>query len=434
METSEYQPLEYHNGVYAFGRVDLLEMLRRDPKDLDRKTPCYIYDLGIIEKQARRLLDAIAWHRTKLLLAVKQLPNLEVIKIVHSMGYGIDAVSIGEIKRSLTCGVSKDEILYTANNMSGDEDTVFENEMEIAMDLGVHLNIDSCERFEEYGKAYPGTKVFVRINPKIVADTHKHWQTSGPNSKFGTPPKHIKKILAIAQKYRLKIVGIHEHIGTSILKPEQLLLAMRALLKEAKYFPDLEILDFGGGVGVPYKPGDQEIDIEKFGKQATKLFARFCKKYGRELIFMMEPGRYICAEAGILLATVTTVKRNPDGRIYVGVNTGFNHLGRPMIYGSYHPMVNISNPDGPLETCDIAGNICESGDIFARDRSINAARRGDVIAILKTGASGTAMEMTYNDRLRTSEIVIRDGRSAISRPRERYEDFMKRYIMNPTYI
>lgn len=418
METSEYQPLEYRERAYRFGGVNLLELLADD--NPEHKTPCYVYDLGIVKRQASKLLAAIPWENKHFLYAMKQDFNPYILRAVHDLGYGIDAVSINEVVWSMECGVRPDEILFTENNISDDE-------MDRAVQLGIRLNIDSLSRLEKYGKKYPGTKVFVRINPEIIADTLEHWQTAGPDSKFGTHPKQIKEILEKAQENQLIIAGIHEHIGTSILKPEQLIQAMKALLAIAPQFPDLEALDFGGGIGTLYDPDTQkEIDIEAFGKEATTIFDQFCKQYGKELTFMMEPGRYICAQAGILLATVTTIKRNPDGQIFVGLDTGYNHLVRPMTYGSYHRIINLSRSNGPKERCHFVGQICESGDKLGLDRNINV-KEGDVVAIMDTGASGMSMANNYNMRCLPPEIVIENGQVYLSRARQTYDDIVAPY-------
>ena len=185
---------------------------------------------------------------------------------------------------------------------------------------------------------------------------------------------------------------------------------MDALLRVARDFPDLKYLDFGGGLGVPYKPEEKPLDVQKLGKEILKRFKSFCQNYGQKLHLILEPGRYLVAESGYLLTRVNTVKKNPDGRKFVGVNSGFNHLIRPAMYGSYHEIVNISNPDGKKEKVDIVGNLCESGDKFAVQRKISHVRENDLLVIQNAGAYGYSMSSDYNLRPKPEEILVKsDG-------------------------
>ena len=380
-------------------------------------TPCYVYNLDKVREQARKFKDAIKIENKKLLYAVKIQYNPAIVKVMKEEGYGIDAVSLEEIQYALKLGFNPKDILYTGNNMTDEE-------MKAAHDAGVTLNIGAISRLEKFGQYAPGSEVFFRINPDVKAITHEHWVTGGELSKFGTSYKQIPEILETAKKYDLKIVGIHEHIGSSILKWEDMIAAMEVLLKEADKFPDLKYVNFGGGIGIKYKPDDRNIDIEEFGKQATEMFEKYAKK---DITFMMEPGRYFVADAGHLLVEVNTLKTSPEGRTFAGVNSGYHHLIRPMTYGSYHPISNISNPNADLKKYDIAGNICESGDIFARDRMITEIREYDILDIEKSGASGFAMANNYHLRPLPPEIAIDEEDVIVTRERQTLEDLLKPY-------
>lgn len=399
---------------YFLGEVPILDLVKK------YGTPLYAYDLEKVREQARKLRDSIKWPNKKLLYAVKIQYNPQITQAIKEEGYGIDAVSLEEIKYAIKLGFKPEDILYTGNNITDDE-------MREAHNLGVTLNIGALSRLEKFGKEFPGSEVFVRINPQVEAITHEHWITAGPLSKFGTSYAQIAELLETAKKYDLKIVGIHEHIGTSVMHSNQLIQAMEVLLNVADQFPDLKYINFGGGIGLPYKPTDKEIDIDDFGQKCSDLFKNFCEKYGRDLTLMLEPGRYIVGDSGNLIAEVNTLKTTPEGRTFAGLNTGYHHLIRPMTYGSYHPITNISNPNGPLKTYDIAGNICESGDLFARDREIQEIREYDFLAIQMAGSSGFAMANNYHLRPLPPEIIV-DGNQIIeSRPRQTLDQLLKPY-------
>lgn len=383
-------------------------------------TPLYVYNLEVVRRQAKRLQSALPIPNKKILYAIKINYNPQVVKAIKECGYGIDAVSLEEIEYALKLGFKPEDILYTGNNIT-------DFEMRRATELGVMLNIGATSRLEKFGKEFPGSRVCVRINPNIEADTHEHWVTAGPLSKFGTSYAQVEEILEIAQRYDLKIVGVHEHIGTSVMKVWQLLKAMEVLIEVAPQFPDLEFLNFGGGIGIAYKPDDIEIDIEDFGAKAAEMFNNFCESYGKDITFMMEPGRYIVADSGTLLAEVNTLKVSPDGRTFAGLNTGYHHLIRPMTYGSYHPIKNASQPGREEKKYDVAGNICESGDLYARDRMISEIDEYDILAIEKTGASGFCMANHYHLRPLPPEIIVDGENVTVSRPRESLEDVIKLY-------
>lgn len=382
-------------------------------------TPVYVYEENKIREACKRLEDNVG-QLPMILYAMKANSNPEILKILLNNGIdGIDAVSPGEIALALKVGFRPDQIVFTGNNITDEE-------IDFAAAKRVRLNIDSLSRLEKFGRKYGGSeilnggfKIWIRINSSVGAGHHRHCITGGPESKFGIWHTETGKVKQIAKTYGLKIVGLHQHIGSQILEVKIFLKAMDALLAVAGTFPDLKYLDFGGGLGVPYKPTERPLDIKRLGKEIRKRFDIFCKAYGRELNLVLEPGRYLVAEAGCLLTRVNTIKKNPDGRIFAGVNSGFNHLDRPARYGSYHEIVNIFNLRGRKEKVDVVGNICESGDRFAVQRKISHVREGDLLAILTAGAYGFSMSSNYNSRPKPAEVLVEpDGNLRLIRPRE----------------
>jgi len=381
-------------------------------------TPVYVYGERYIQRQLRLLVESITYQPKKILYAVKANFNPYILEIFKKAGVGIDAVSPGEIALALKVGFSPKDILFTGNNITDEE-------MDFAVEKGVLLNIDSLSRLEKFGKKYPRYNVCVRINPDVGAGHHDHCITGGPKSKFGIWYSEVEEIKRIAESHQLKIIGIHQHIGSQILEVEKFLIAMEVLLRVAPSFPDLEFIDFGGGLGVPYRPKENLLAIKELGQKMSEGFSDFCRKYGRKLTLVIEPGRYLVAESAFLLTRVNTVKRNPDGRVFVGVDSGFNHLIRPAMYGSFHPITNISNLDGKKEKVDVVGNLCESGDKFAEDREIRQAREGDLILIGVAGAYGYSMSSNYNLRPRLTEVLVKtDGTLQLIRKRETIEEII----------
>ncbi len=380
-------------------------------------TPTYIYDESEIRAQFHSLVRSINYHPKKILFAMKANFNPYILQILKDLGAGIDAVSVGELILARKYNFFT---AFTGNNVT-------EVEMEIAQRDTNIVNIDSLSALEKFGRNYPSRNIGIRINPDVGAGHHSHCITGGPKSKFGIWYSELDKAKRIADKYGLKIVAIHQHIGSQILEVNKFELAMNVLLKEARRFPDLKIVNFGGGFGVPYRPEENPLPIAILGRRMSECFHDFCDKYGRRLILMIEPGRYLVAEAGWLLTRVNTIKRNPDGRTFVGVDTGFNHLLRPAMYGSYHHITNVSNPDGRKEVVDVVGNICESGDKFAEEREVTEPREGDILAIATAGAYGYSMASNYNLRGLPAEVLIDpDGNTGLIRAREDNETLIKR--------
>lgn len=370
-------------------------------------SPLYVYDAEIVKRQYAELVNNISYPKLKIHYAAKANANAEIFNLLKKEGAGIETVSIGEVELALQAGFAPSEILYTCSNISREE-------QEAVMKKNIIMNLDSLTQVQRFGEMRPGGTIAIRINQGIGAGFHKHTITGGPESKFGIDSSQLPQVQQLAQKYKLKIVGLHQHIGSNILDEAIFMKAIKKLLATAKDFSDLEFLDFGGGFGVPYKPEEKPLDMKSLGKQITNELNRFMKQYGKELIVRFEPGRFLVAESGVLLAQVTEIKTTPY-KIFVGINSGFNQLIRPAMYGAYQEIVNASAVDGEKENVSVVGNICESADFFAKDRPLTQCKEGDVIAILDSGAYGYAMSSLFNARSKPVEIVVEGKISRVIR-------------------
>ena len=369
-------------------------------KTLARKfgTPLYVYEAEKIRQQYFSLVKYIKYKKLNIHYACKANTNILVLKLLRRLGAKIETVSSGEILLALKVGFRTEDIIYTSTSMSREE-------MQFVVKKKIKVNLDSLSQIELYGRLSPNSPIGIRINQGIGAGHHSHVITGGEMSKFGIDLAHLPQAKKLAEKYKLKITSLHQHIGSNVLDSKILLQAFDKLLHTADNFPDLESLDFGGGFGVPYLPKEKSLNLQFLGKEMTKRMQKFCIKYGRALTMILEPGRFLVAEAGTLLARVTEIKSNPT-RTFVGINTGFNHLIRPTMYGSYHHISNASRVTGVTMRADIAGNICESGDILGRERRIVKPKIGDILAISNAGAYGYVMASSYNSRALPREVLI----------------------------
>ena len=383
-------------------------------------TPLYVMEEDLIRSRYRELAANIKYPKLNIHYACKANTSLAILKILHSEGSHIDVVSPGEIFLAIKAGYTPERIMFTGNNVTDDE-------MRYAIEAGVLLNMDSLSQIRRYGKIKPGGEISIRINPDVGAGHHDHTITGGPDSKFGIYFSQAGEAKALAREHDLKVIGIHMHIGSGILDPAPFLMGMDTLLTTAREFEfdDLQFIDFGGGIGIPYRPEEESLDLDDFGEKVGGLFKDWCDSYGRDLDLTIEPGRYLVAEAGTLLAEVNTVKVTPHRR-FVGTDSGFNHLIRPTMYDSYHPITVCNKADHPdTVMTDVCGNICESGDIFARDRMMPEIEEGDLVAIGNAGAYGYAMSSNYNSRPRPAEVLVKEGNSKLIRERETLEDLLK---------
>ena len=375
-------------------------------------TPTYVYELAVIDRQIERLQGLFSGLPVDLLYAMKANSIPAIMQRLIDAGIGIDAVSPTELLLALHLGADPSQILYSANNM---EDT----EMHLAHEHGVLLNIGELSRLARYGAAYPGARVSIRLNPQIGAGHHEHVITAGAKSKFGIPVQDWDAVARVIDTYQLRLVGLHQHIGSGVQEASTMWDAMQVLLEVARPHTALEFINFGGGFGIPYHAGASGLDLVGLRDQLHDALLQYQRDHPSEVLrFRFEPGRYFVAEAGSLLVEVNSVKQ-ANGRTWVGTNSGFNHLIRPSMYGAHHEVYNLSNPSGNTESYYVVGNVCESGDIFARDRAVQEIREGDILAILDAGAYGSSMASLYNLRSLPAEVMAgSDGTFTLLRPRQ----------------
>jgi len=379
-------------------------------------TPLYYYDADIIRHQYKRLVNSFTDITIKPKYACKANTNIHILKLLKAEGCGLDTVSIQEVELGLFAGFQQDEILYTPN-------CVDIAEISKAVEFGVHINIDALPILEQFGSKYGNSvPICVRINPHVLAGGNSHIQTGHIDSKFGISIHQIRHLLRIIQLYDIQVAGLHMHTGSDIVDPQSFIYGLDILLDVAKDFKDLKYIDFGSGFKVPYKPGDVESPIEEIGRQVSIRFKEFCTEYGKDLELWCEPGKYLVSQAGVFLVNVNVVKQTVS-TVFAGVNSGLNHLIRPMMYEAYHRIENISNVTEIERVYSVVGNICET-DTFGWDRKISEIREGDVLAMYNAGAYGFSMSSQYNSRLRPAE-VLKDGTELkLIRRREEINDLI----------
>lgn len=386
----------------------------------DYGSPVYVYDAEKIEGQYKRLTSAFkAVKNLKISYAVKALSNISILKLLNSLGSGIDTVSIQEVQLGLAAGFKPEQIIYTPNGVSLDE-------IEAAAKLGVKINIDNLSILEQFGSKYPNTPVCIRINPHVMAGGNSKISVGHIDSKFGISIHQIPHILRIVENTKMTVNGIHMHTGSDILDIEVFLYASEILFETARQFKDLDFIDFGSGFKVPYKAGDIETNIEELGKKLGARFNEFCKEYGKDLTLAFEPGKFLVSEAGHFLVQVNAVKQTTS-TVFAQIDSGLNHLIRPMFYGSHHDIVNISNPKGNERFYTVVGYICET-DTFGSNRRINEITEGDVLCFKNAGAYCFSMASNYNSRFRPAEVLWYKNKAHLIRKRETFEDLTRNQI------
>jgi len=386
----------------------------------DFGSPVYAYDAEKIKFQYKRLTSAFdKVKQLKLNYAVKALSNISILKLFNSLGSGLDTVSIQEVQLGLKAGFKPEQIIFTPNGVSL-------SEIEKAAEMGVQINIDNLSILEQFGTRHPETPVCIRINPHVMAGGNTNISVGHIDSKFGISIHQIPHLLRIVENTKMNINGIHMHTGSDILDIDVFLYASEILFETAKNFDNLEFIDFGSGFKVPYKTGDIETNIEELGEKLSHRFNEFCKDYGKELTLAFEPGKFLVSEAGYFLTKVNAVKQTTS-TVFAQVDSGFNHLIRPMLYGSQHEILNISNPEGRERFYSVVGYICET-DTFANNRRINEIKEDDILAFKNAGAYCFTMASNYNSRYRPAEVLYINGEAKLIRRRETFSDITKNQI------
>jgi diaminopimelate decarboxylase len=383
-------------------------------------SPVYVYDAEKIISQYERLTSAFAKvDNLRIHYAVKALSNISILKLFKQLGAGLDTVSSQEVQLGLAAGVDPSMIIYTPNGVSLEE-------IEKVAALGVQINIDNLSILEQFGAKHPGVPVCVRINPHVMAGGNANISVGHIDSKFGISIHQIPHLLRIVENTGMTVNGVHMHTGSDILDIGVFLYATEILFETAAKFKDLEFIDFGSGFKVPYKEGDVSTDIEDLGEQLTERFNDFCKSYGKDIALAFEPGKFMVSEAGHFLAQVNVIKQTTS-TVFAGIDSGFNHLIRPMLYGSYHGIKNISNPEGKNRFYSVVGYICET-DTFAQNRQISEIKEGDILSFSNAGAYCYSMASNYNSRYRPAEVLWHNGTAHLIRERETMEDILKNQV------
>jgi len=382
-------------------------------------TPAYVYHAEKIKEQYEKLTKGFSVIDARFFFACKALTNINILKYIHSLGCGIDCSSINEVKLALHAGVPAEKILYTSNGISFGEITE-------AVECGVHINIDSLSNLEKFGKKYGDTyPVGIRLRPNILAGGNLKISTGHEKSKFGIPIDRIDFLIKIITENNIRIKTLHIHTGSDMKDADIFVHGLKVLNDILPHFPHLEVIDLGGGFKVPYEPGDEETDIAKI---AGKLKA-FLDSYvfgGRKFQLWFEPGKYLVSECGYLITEVNVLKDNGI-QLFAGVNSGLNHLIRPMMYDAYHHVVNISNAGAPEKVYTVTGYICET-DTFANDRLLPEVREGDLLVFYNAGAYGFEMSSNYNSRYKPVEVLVKDGHAMLIRKRDVFEDLLRNQV------
>lgn len=384
------------------------------------ESPLYVYDAEKIISQYNKLTNAFASVKNlKINYATKALSNISVLKIFNSLNAGLDTVSVQEVQLGLKAGFEPSDIIFTPNGVSLEE-------IEQAMSLGVQINIDNISILEQFGQKHPEVPVCIRMNPHVMAGGNKKISVGHIDSKFGISIHQLPHIHRVVENTGMLITGVHMHTGSDIYDIDAFLRATEILFNVAASFENLEYIDFGSGFKVPYKEGDIQTDIEELGEKLSKRFNEFCREFGRELTLMFEPGKFLVSEAGQFLVNVNVVKQTTS-TVFASVDSGLNHLIRPMFYDSYHHIINISNPEGKKRFYTIVGYICET-DTFGTNRQICEIKEGDILSFKNAGAYCYSMASNYNSRYRPAEVLVYKGQDYLIRERETIEDILNKQV------
>lgn len=413
MQADNHQTITSH--PYQIQGIDVLPMAERFG------LPLYVYDAEKIVEKINQFRASFSGVNLKIKYAVKALTNISILKLMRQQGVDVDVVSVNEARLALMAGFKPRQIMFTpSGNAFG--------EVQEAIELGLKINVDSLPLLEQIGRQYgQQTAVCIRINPSIAEGGNLKIQTGHADSKFGIAIQQRDQIRQVVDQYRIPVIGLHIHTGSDFKDSNTFLKVADVLFELAADFSDLQFMDFGSGFKVAYKDGDHITDMADLGAKVSTAFTAFCERYGRQLELWFEPGKFLVSECGLLLVQTNVVKENPT-RTFVHVDSGLNHLIRPMMYDSWHDIINVSNPEGRVKPYTVVGYICET-DTFATDRPLPEVRPGDVLAFKNAGAYGFSMASNYNSRFRPAEVLVYDGQPYLIRERETFDDLMKGQVL-----
>lgn len=403
--------MELSNNTFKIQGVDIAEICK------EFGTPLYVYDAAKIVAQLQSLKNAFSENDVKVKYAAKALTNLSILRLLKKNGSGVDVVSIQEAKLVLRAGFEPSEIMFTPNCVDFEE-------IVQGVELGLNINLDNLSVLEKFGKKYGSNyPCCIRLNPHIMAGGNYKISTGHGNSKFGISVYQLPQIRQIVDQHKINVNGLHIHTGSEITESDVFIKMAEILFGIAQDFPRLKFVDFGGGFKVAYKESDLVTNVYDLGLKLGKTFKEFYQSYGRKLELWIEPGKYLVSECGYLFVNANVVKATPT-ITFVGVNSGLNHLIRPMMYDAYHEIINVSNPNGSQKIYTVVGNICET-DTLGSDRKLSEVREGDILAIKNAGAYGYSMASNYNSRFRPAEVLIINGEAKLIRQRDTFEDLIR---------
>lgn len=407
--------MEKINGQYFIQGIPVLSICKK------YGTPLYLYDTAIMKRQYEKLTQAFQGVNLKINYACKALSNLNVLRYFKSLGAGLDTVSIQEVMLGIKAGFDPNDIIFTPNCVSLEE-------IKMAVELGVKINIDNISILEQFGHEFGNrVPICIRFNPHIMAGGNAKISTGHIDSKFGISIYQLRHVQRVIASQNIRVSGLHMHTGSDILDVDVFLRGADILLELAQNFNELEYIDFGSGFKVAYKPDDVTTDVALLGQKMTERFKNFCQAYGKELTLMFEPGKFLVSESGYFFAKVNVIKQT-TATVFAGVDSGLNHLIRPMFYDSYHHIVNVSNPDATPRIYTVVGYICET-DTFGWDRKINEIREGDILCFYNAGAYGFMMASNYNSRYRPAEVLIHEGKDYLITKRETLDDLIRNQVL-----
>ena len=395
-----------------------IEKLKKASKNFG--TPLYVYDLSIIDSQLKKLKEAFKkLDNYQIHFAAKALSNISILKYINNLGLGLDAVSIEEVRTGIKCGYDVKKILFTPNGVNF-------SEIKEAMALGVKINLDSLESLIDFSEAYPNQSVSVRINPGVKAGGNENISVGHVDSKFGITEDSLDEIVKMDKEKKIKVTALHIHTGSDIIENNHFELGIRKIFSIAHKFKNIETIDLGGGIKIPYFFGDTETDLTRYAEVINEELVKFKLKKGKDLKLIFEPGKFLVSDSGYFITKVNYVKKSSKNT-FVQVNSGFNHFVRPTLYKSYHEIVNLSNPNDKKFDYSVVGYICEK-DTFAENREISKVSKGDLLCFKNSGAYGVTMTSNYNSRLKPTEVCIYKNEIKKIREGEKFDDLFRDQI------
>lgn len=380
-------------------------------------SPLFVLEEARIRENARRVLAAFGHPDVRIFYAVKANPNLRVLELMHELGIGADCCSAGEAHLARHAGFPAADISFTGTALTGPE-------ARLLAEHGIPSNVDALSQLDRYLPLFAGG-LGIRINPGRGTGLHQSCTTGGKESKLGIPIDHAPRALEIARRHGRRIAGLHVHTGSGGLDVEHFKTVAHAMFELAHDFPEIEFVDLGGGLGVPHAPDDPLFDLDGYAREAVGLLDDWNVRHPRRLKLYVEPGQYLVSDAGWLLLTVVIRKETPYDKTFLIADSNFNHYLGTALYQSYHEFLKAEDLGAPTaEEVDLCGNLCNTGDTFAKARRMPCLEEGDLLAMVNAGAYGLSRSSNYNSRPIPAEVMVRDGEPRLIRRRQTYDDLL----------